>query len=158
MARRQVPENRKTLYFVGMGLSALGILLFLSTFVTFLWHFGDFTNFNARARSGGFRSFGGIVLIMLGGVLCGIAKRGVAGSGVVLDPERAREDMEPWSRMSGGMIGDALDEAGLDLRRLTDIADLPFDEKLRRLHALHEDGILSRDEYEQEKRDLLDRN
>jgi hypothetical protein len=39
-----------------------------------------------------------------------VAARGLAGSGVVLDPEQARKDLEPWSRMSGGMVQDALSE------------------------------------------------
>ena len=58
MARRQIPPERKTLYYIGMGVALLGILMFLSTFVTFLMHFGDFSNFHARARSDGFRAFG----------------------------------------------------------------------------------------------------
>jgi hypothetical protein len=63
--------------------------------------------------------------------------------------------------MTGGMVGDVLDEAGIDLgRSRQDAADasLPFDEKLRRLHKLHEDGILSEEEYLREKQELLDSN
>ena len=88
----------------------------------------------------------------------GIAARGLAGSGVVLDPEKARTDVEPWTRMAGGMVGDALDEAGIDLRKITAADDLPFDEKIRRLHALFEDGLITREEYEREKRELLENN
>lgn len=32
-----------------------------------------------------------------------------AGSGVILDPEKAKEELEPFSRMAGGMVKDALD-------------------------------------------------
>jgi hypothetical protein len=42
-----------------------------------------------------------------------IGARGLAGSGVVLDPEKARGDLEPYTRMAGGMLKDALDETGL---------------------------------------------
>ena len=45
----------------------------------------------------------------------GIGGRGLAGSGVVLDPSQARQDLEPYSRMAGGMLGDALDEADVNL-------------------------------------------
>jgi len=158
--QRQVSPGRKQLYYVGMGLSVVGVLMFLSTFVTFLMHFGDFSNFHSNARSDGFRAFGGMFLMMIGGALMTVGRAGAAGSGLKLDPEQARRDVEPWSRMSGGMLGDALDEAGINLRGLTSDSDkeLPFDEKLRRLHKLREDGILSEEEYQREKQELLDKN
>ena len=61
------------------------------------------------------RAVGGMVLLMVGGLACGIGARGLAGTGVVLDPDRARRELEPFSRMSGGMIKDALDEANVNL-------------------------------------------
>lgn len=57
-----------------------------------------------------FRALGGMGLIVLGGFLMKVGKSGLAGSGVVLDPQQARKDMEPWSRMKGGMVQDALEE------------------------------------------------
>ena len=158
MARRQIPPERKTLYYIGMGVSLLGVLMFLSTFVTFLINVGNFDNFHARARSDGFRAFGGMFLIIVGGAMMNIAARGLAGSGVVLDPEKARTDVEPWTRMTGGMVSDALDEAGIDVQKITAAADIPLDEKIRRLHALFEDGLITREEYEREKREVLDNN
>ena len=56
-----------------------------------------------------------MVLMILGGIVAGIGRRGLAGSGAVLDPKKAREDLEPYSRMAGGMIKDALDESGIKL-------------------------------------------
>ncbi|MAT70940.1 MAG: hypothetical protein CMJ58_15620 [Planctomycetaceae bacterium] len=161
MPNRRISPDRRALYYTGMIITGLGVLSFLSTFVTFLWHFGDFSNFTANARSDGLRALGGIIGIIVGGVLMNVGARGAAGSGLVLDPEQARRDVEPWSRMAGGMASDALDEAGVDLNRLgRDVkdSDLPFDEKLRRLYALYRDGILSREEYDREKQDLLDQN
>jgi hypothetical protein len=32
-----------------------------------------------------------------------------------LDPEQARKDVEPVARMAGGVVGDALEEAGVKL-------------------------------------------
>ena len=49
--------------------------------------------------------------MIIGGFVRGIGARGFSGSGVVLDPEKAREELEPYSRMAGGMVKDALDEA-----------------------------------------------
>jgi hypothetical protein len=67
-----------------------------------------------RSRSHGRTFFaiimGGIGAILVGAVLRGVGARGAAGSGIVLDPERAREDLEPWTRMAGGMAEDALSE------------------------------------------------
>ncbi|MES1213590.1 MAG: zinc ribbon domain-containing protein [Singulisphaera sp.] len=110
MANSSISPERKSIYQVGILLSIVGGLLFLSTFVSFFSHFGDFSNFEARGRSMGLRAFGGMVLLMAGGVLCKTAARGVAGSGLVLDPEQAREDLKPWNKAGGGMINDALSE------------------------------------------------
>jgi hypothetical protein len=46
-----------------------------------------------------------------------IGARGAAGAGVILDPDQAREDLEPYSRMAGGMVKDVLEEADVDLGR-----------------------------------------
>ena len=104
-------------YYLGQGLMIIGLLMFASTFVTFIMHFGDFTNFNERAQSDAMRGFGGMALMFVGGIICGIGAKGLAGSGVKLDPQQAREDLEPYSRMAGGMLKDAVDEAGIDLSR-----------------------------------------
>lgn len=116
MARRQVSEGRKALHYAGVGLTVLGMLLFLSTFVTAALNFGDFTDFEDRTRSSMLRAITGMAMMMVGGVLMGLGKGGAAGSGLVLDPERARRDLEPFSRQAGGMIKDAIDEAGFEGR------------------------------------------
>jgi hypothetical protein len=95
----------------------VGAVSFLSTFVTFATNFGNFSNFEANAKSDMFRAFGGMVLMMAGGFVRGIGARGLAGSGVVLDPEKARQELEPYSRMAGGMLKDALDEADVTIGR-----------------------------------------
>lgn len=120
--------------------------------------FGDFTDFEERSRSEMLRAVVAIVFIFIGFVLMVVAARGVAGTGVILDPKRAREDLEPWARMSGGLLKDALDEANV---LQGDPADEntreDFDETLRKLHQLHEDGIISTAEYERKKAEVLDR-
>jgi hypothetical protein len=112
---KQISEGRKAAYYLGMGLMILGGVLFASTFVTFAINFGDFSNFESNAKSGMFRAFGGMALLVVGGIIRGIGARGVAGSGVILDPEQARSELEPYSRMAGGMVKDALDEADVEL-------------------------------------------
>ncbi len=112
---RQISEERQAAYYVGMALTVLGVLLFVSVFITGAMHFGDFSNFASDSRSSMFRALAGMALIAIGQVIRGIGARGLAGSGVVLDPERAREELEPYSRMAGGMVKDALDEADVHL-------------------------------------------
>lgn len=112
---RHISEGRQTVYYLGMALMVLGGLLFASTFVTHLLHFGDFTDFDARAQSIGFRAFGGMALLMIGGFLRVIGSQGLAGSGVILNPEQARGELEPYSRMTGGMLRDVLDEAQINI-------------------------------------------
>ncbi len=114
---RKISEDRKAAYYVGLLLQIFGGLLFGSVFVTFIMRFGDFTDFVGRTRSEGLRAFCGMALMMIGGIIRGVGAKGLAGSGVLLDPERARQELEPYSRMAGGMVRDAMDEARLDLGR-----------------------------------------
>ncbi len=161
MKRRTISSDRKASYYIGVVLMVVGFLTFGSVFVSAIANFGNFDDFTGQAKSAGARAIGGMAMIIIGGILMRIGARGLAGSGVVLDPEKARRDVEPWSRMTGGVVRDALDEAEIDLGNLgTKSADdeLSFDEKLRRLHKLHEDGIISTEEYEREKREILDSN
>jgi len=115
MAREISPE-RKTAYYVGMGLSGFGILLFCLPFmaIPLAMISGPFSPGHSFAVSGSFFfAFIGFALIAVGGVFMRIGRSGLAGAGVILDPRRAREDVEPFSRMEGGILKDRLDEAGL---------------------------------------------
>lgn len=114
---KHISEGRKIAYYIGTGLMVLGGILFVSTFVTFAMHFGDFSNFASNAKSEMLRAFGGMAFLIVGGIIRGIGAQGLAGSGVVLDPDKARQDLEPYSRMAGGMVKDALEEADVNLGR-----------------------------------------
>ena len=109
----EISNGRKTAYYIGMTVSIVGILLFLSVFLSAVMNLGNFDNFQGRARSFMFRAFGGMVLIVVGQVVAQVGARGLAGSGVVLDPKKARRDLKPYSKMAGGMFADALDESGV---------------------------------------------
>jgi hypothetical protein len=158
MANKKIPPERKTLYYVGMILAILGALSFASVFVSGILNFGNFDNFESRGRSMALRAFAGMGMMIVGVVLMSVAARGIAGSGVILDPEKAREDIEPWSRMAGGIVKDALDETDLFKSDKNDNSDLTFDEKLRRLHKLRQDGIITEQEYQREKTEILENN
>ena len=75
-----ISEDRQAAYYAGLGMQVLGGLLFASTFVTSLMHFGDFSDFEARAKSEGFRAIGGMVLLIIGSIVRGIGAKGLAGS------------------------------------------------------------------------------
>lgn len=102
-----ISETRKRLYYVGLGITALGLLLFMSNFIL---PFMD--PMNSPGFVGGFAARGliGFILIFIGQMLMKVGKNGVAASGLILDPERAREDLAPWSKMNGGIINDTLSE------------------------------------------------
>lgn len=156
MIRRQISPERKGLYYCGMILAVLGFLAFGSTFVSAAMHFGDFTDFVGRSRSMFARAIIGMGLMIGGTLLMNLGRRGVAGSGLKLDPEESRTDLEPWSRMTGGMVKDAMDEAGIKLGNPPPPEELPFDERLRRLHQLRQDGLISEPEYAAAKKKILD--
>ncbi len=105
-----IPPERKTIYYIGVGMSLLGMLMFFSSFLVFLANFGNFNNFESTAKTTGFLAFGGLILIIVGGGVAGVGRSGLAGSGLMLDPRRARREREPWNRMAGGMANDTLSE------------------------------------------------
>lgn len=156
MATRQVSPERKAIYYAGMAIGVVGILLFLSVFVSGAMNFGNFDHFNERVRSDALRAISGMAMMMVGGVIAGIGRMGPAGSGVVLDPEAARRDVEPWARMSGGVLKDTLDEAGIRFGQGAGDAKLPFDERLRRLQKLRQDGLISEAEFEETRKRILE--
>lgn len=106
-----VPRERLAAFYFGTGLMGLGLLIFLSSLLAF----GQ----GSALTSGSFssRALGGVVLIAAGRLIRMLGQRGAAGSGLILDPEQARRDLEPFSRQGGGMLRDALDEAEIDLGR-----------------------------------------
>ena len=111
---KKISEERKQLYNAGLVLMIIGGCLFALPFlamplVVLAGGEGGVT-IMPLVMLAAFLGFG---LIAAGGTMRRIAARGKAGSGLVLDPEQAREDLEPWSRMAGGVVTDALDEANI---------------------------------------------
>jgi hypothetical protein len=111
--QKQIPPERKALYYTGMGLTIVGVLLFLSTFVSGISNFGNFEDFDRRVKGEMCTALCGMGLMVVGGILMRVGAVGAAGSGFILDPEQARKDVEPWARMGGGVADDALSEIGL---------------------------------------------
>ena len=111
----KISEGRKFVYYIGTGVMVIGGIMFASTFFVVFSAFGDHSNMDSLGQTFAIRGFGGMVLLIAGTIIRGIGARGLAGSGVVLDPKQAREELEPYTRMAGGMVKDALDEADISL-------------------------------------------
>lgn len=108
--QRDISPERKAAFYAGTGMIVVGFLSFFSVFVTGAMNFGNFDHFEDQARSSMLRAIVGMALMIAGGIVSNIGKGGLAGSGVKLDPRQARRDLEPFSRQTGGMIADAVDE------------------------------------------------
>ena len=151
--RNQISENRRILYYLGLILATGGYLLSFGSIGYAVFHFSSHRFFNPQQIFVPF--FIGMAAAIVGQVLKKIGARGVAGSGLKLDPEEAREDIKPWAHMAGGILNDA----GIDLKSKNEKpapAAPYFDEKLRKLHQLHADGILEDHEYAEQKSAILD--
>jgi hypothetical protein len=119
---QSITPRRKAVYYSGLGFMLLGAILFLSTFISFAMHFGDFNDFETRTRSDALRALAGIVCLIVGGVVAGVGARGPAGSGLLLDPERAARDLQPFARMSGKLTDTAFSEMETVRQTLADIS------------------------------------
>lgn len=113
----QISDARKLAYYGGAVVMGIGFLLFISNF--FYMARAAEMPFHLHPMAGmvdpGFggmigRGVGGMLLIIVGAAIRQIGARGLAGSGVVLDPEQARDDLKPWAKMAGGVVKDAIDE------------------------------------------------
>ena len=162
MIKRHITPQRKAWFRLGQILIAIGVLSFLSVFVSAALSFGS-GDLNVQFMA--IRAVGGFILIFIGGGLMTFGIAGIAGSMLNLDPDQARQDLEPWARMSGGLKKAELDEMGIDVTKIAAALSSgaraegeSIESRLRGLHALYKDGILSEEEYQREKQELLDRN
>jgi len=106
--KKKISNERKALYYIGMGMTIIGVILFLSTFVVAFT--GDPFLMMASGRNPMGNSIIGFIMIFIGGIVMNIGARGAAGSGLILDPDKAREDLNPYASAAGRLINDALDE------------------------------------------------
>lgn len=106
----KISKERKATYYIGLGMVVLGFILFISVFFSM-------ASFMNKPFGGSFgmdevpsfmNAIIGMVLMIAGTVVMNIGARGAAGSGVILDPDRAREDLKPFSEAAGGMINDVI--------------------------------------------------
>lgn len=108
---------RKWAYYGGGALQVLGVLAFLSVFVTIFMSFG-FMGHHPGAISAhvqrGFMVFPvaivGILVANGGKMLQRVGRKGLAGSGVILSPQGEARDAEPWNRSKGAQDQHRLEE------------------------------------------------
>lgn len=100
----KISKERKTIYYIGLVLTVIGVILFMSAFFIDMEpdFFGGPSSFMIRPVIG-------MICITIGNVLMSIGSKGAAGSGLILNPEKAREDLKPYSSAKGGMINDTLE-------------------------------------------------
>lgn len=118
---KQISEGRRSLYNAGLAVMIAGGCLFALSFLTVpVVMVSSFVSGQPGIPKGIIAlplvflgAFVGFVLIAAGGAMRFIAARGTAGSGLMLDPEKAREDLKPWTGMAGGMVKDVLEEADI---------------------------------------------
>jgi hypothetical protein len=85
---------RLPIFYLGTAVSVIGVLLFLSVFVTFLANFGNFDHFDERARSSGFRALGGMVLMVVGGVIASAAGGKRVSSRLLRNVQQLRDQVQ----------------------------------------------------------------
>jgi hypothetical protein len=102
----KLSKERKITYYIGAGIMVLGVILFFSVF------FSVFSLMNNPFGSSGIppfqNAFIGMILIIIGSIVMNIGAKGAAGSGLLLDPDKARADLKPFNEAKGGMINDVI--------------------------------------------------
>lgn len=110
MSKNKISKERQATYYVGISLSILGFILFISNFFNTPSVNDGFNEFESGMNSMAITAISGMVLIIIGAIVTQIGVKGAAGSGLILDPDKAREDLKPWSEMTGGIINDAVSQ------------------------------------------------
>jgi hypothetical protein len=103
----KISKERKVTYYIGIGMMVTGFILFISVFFSIAGSIADPDpwGFNPPPVANGIIGF---ILITAGAIVMSIGARGAAGSGLLLDPEKAREDLKPFSEAKGKIINDVI--------------------------------------------------
>lgn len=102
----KIPQERKIAYYIGIGMMILGFLLFISVFFSVAGAMNDPWGYNAAPSFS--NAIWGMLLMIVGAFVMNIGAKGTAGSGLVLDPDKAREDLKPFNEAKGEMINDVI--------------------------------------------------
>ena len=100
----KISNQRKIIYYIGMCISVIGFILFMSSFFVNM----D-ASFSTETPSFFKRAVLGMICMIVGSILASIGRLGTAGSGFLLDPEKAREDLKPFSESKGKIVNDVIE-------------------------------------------------
>lgn len=113
----KISNERKITYYIGMGMMILGFILFISVFFSVFSFMGEPSlsgsvmmdpYMDGSSAPSFANSIIGMILMIAGAIVMNIGKRGAAGSGIILDPEKQREDLKPFNEAKGEMINDVI--------------------------------------------------
>jgi predicted Zn-ribbon and HTH transcriptional regulator len=100
----EISNQRKAVYYIGLGTIVFGFILFMSSF------FGGMEpSFSMETPAFFKRGVFGMIFMVVGSVLTVIGRSGAAGSGLLLDPDKQREDLKPFNEAQGKMINDVIE-------------------------------------------------
>ncbi len=102
----KITKQRKVTYYIGIGIMIIGFLLFISVFFDTARFMKD--PFTYGRRSSFTSPVIGMIIMMAGTLIMNIGAKGAAGSGLLLDPEKAKEDLKPFNEAKGKMINDVV--------------------------------------------------
>jgi hypothetical protein len=102
----KITKERKVTYYIGIGMVGIGFILFISVFFSAASFMND--PFGGSGIPPFTNSVIGMVFMIAGSVVMNIGAKGAAGSGLLLDPDKAREDLKPFNEAKGGMINDVI--------------------------------------------------
>lgn len=100
----KISKERKVTYYIGIGMIILGFILFISVFFSVAGSMNSMTMKMPPFQN----AVIGMLLIIGGGIVMNIGAKGAAGSGLLLDPDQAREDLKPFNEAKGEMINDVI--------------------------------------------------
>jgi hypothetical protein len=104
---KKISSERKAIYYLGIFFIVAGSILFISGFM--IEDDPGFSMISSGPPAFFKRAVIGMVSIIIGAILTNIGSKGIAGSGLILDPEKAREDLKPFNTAKGEMINDVLE-------------------------------------------------
>ena len=104
----RISNNRKAAYYVGIAMIVIGIVLFLSVFVVTFGMMSDKNDFSMNRMPPFKNAVIGMILMIAGSAISNIGAKGAAGSGLILEPDQAREDLKPFNEAKGKMINDLI--------------------------------------------------
>jgi len=102
----KITKRRKVIYYIGIGMMVSGFLLFISVFLDTARFMND--PFMYGRQPSFISPIIGMIIMIVGTATINIGAKGAAGSGLLLDPEKAKEDLKPFNEAKGKMINDVV--------------------------------------------------